>query len=87
MNNNGKNALVCFFWLPILIFQVIWLMLKVVLLAFVHYEDYNKCGRMLARNPRRVSTSARQGMMLTRIGFGILMVVSCIIITVCLHSV
>lgn len=65
---NMKNPVVRFFWLPILLLKGAWLLIKIMLLAFIHADDCRECEHQMYRNPRKVTYSMRQGMQLTYLG-------------------
>lgn len=80
--NNKKNALVRFFWLPILLFQVTWLLLKIVFLSLTHVEACNSCEKQLYRNPRKVNYRTRQGVQLCCMTYkvlGAVLIIACAI--------
>lgn len=85
--NNSKNALMCFFWPVFLIVQVLWLLVKIMTLAFIRADDYRECERMSYKNPKKVTYGMRQGMALTRFGQWLLFMVAAILCIVMINCV
>lgn len=81
---NRKGPYSGFFWLPVLLFSVLWYLIKLMFLGMTHISDARECEKMLARNPRRVNYSTRRGVELAYIGQSLFFICAAIVYLVCL---